>query len=378
MNRGASCLLAAVLSTASAAADTEVIQCRVSATADSQSPDSPASRVAAAQLALPEVLRGRLESLKLLACALGGPLSGLTVAGTPSDGEWIVTIDDPRGLESLISTLDRAYLTYGLPTVLVEPERPTSPQDRYACAAALSELRRLGLRAVDGEQARISRRDAADGAVSRGLDGSRARAVLDGLEGDFNLRIGLRMNTGEVAAYGIPLRFADAVVSQSLTRVGANDAVQVPSSAASARSRSEQSAERTALKWAIRDGVAAAAAAVSYEWIQTLEGHRPWGLELMHSSALCIETLKEQNPSLRLREHHPGVRSIMEGSATSVQSAAASFGALRVEQARPGYIRATCSQPSHAERGIWVIAAALAVSVIAAWRAMRRPQAWAR
>lgn len=377
MIRGAWHVLGAVLSASTALAGAEVIQCRIPAPADSRGPDSPSSRVAAAQMALPKMLRGRQESLKLVGCAVGGPLRGLSISTLPSDGEWLVTLEDRGQFEILVATLDRAHSAYGLPTVVVEPERPTSLQDRHACAAALSELRRLGLRAVDGEHARSARRDAADGAVARGLDESRARAALDASEGDFVLRIGVRIRAGEVAAYGISLQFVDAVVSQSLTRVGASAAVEVPSSAASARSKSEQSAERTALKWAVRDGVAAAAAAISHEWIQTLEERRPWSLELIDSSALCIKTLREQDPSLRLLEHNPGVRSILEGSAASVQAAAASFGTLRIDRERPGYVRMTCPKSRIAGSGLWLVATLFATLLAAAaWRVMRRPRGW--
>jgi hypothetical protein len=369
------CISAAVLIGASASIPSELSACQGTMTGDrlvvrvpaewaSGDPSSPAARLAAARTLLATVLTVDPHVKDLMACALASPTTSLSIQ--PDADSWTASLSGLEATIRLARILEKAHVDYGSPSVGVEPLRPTSVDDQSACERLMSSLGAAGMRAVDAGRMRADRRAHADRAVADGLDGMEGREVVDGLDLDFVIRAGLLATaSGESAPYRVPVSSAEAAVSMSLTQLGSRDAIELTPVVATARSRSQDSAKRQAEERALSDAAAAIASSVAREWIRSLDGTRPWILEIVGPGNDVVATVQSRHPELRMIEHRSGVRSLLEGPATAIEAAAGSASG-RVEQSRPGYLRIRCDVSAPGRLAWWSMGVTAGLVAIAA------------
>lgn len=354
------------------------VSCRMTPPSASARPEAPSSRLAAAQHLVMTISAAPPPSLNLMACALAEARSGLAVAFVEGSGEWSVSHADTNGLAALRSLLDEACAEYGAPSVAVEPARPSRPEDRAACRDIMSALASLGIRALDGDAERIARRNAADRAVSEGMDGTHAREIVDRMDADFTLRVGAIQRASSAPAYQLVMHSVEVEVTLHLTRVGSADAGAIAPVFSSARSTSADAAARQALQAALSDATAAAASAICTQWIKALDGSMPWTVELVGSPERCLDDMRRSQPALLVLEHRPGVRSVLQGPPDAVRSLAIPADGLALEQSRPGYLRISCVPATSGVGVAWAAAFGLGAAACVALLLRRKARAASR
>lgn len=315
------------------------------------------------------------DTRHLLAGALASPTGGIVLRADPASVEWEVAVADPERTWRDAMLLERAHAAFGAPAVIVEPERPSSPDDRLACSAIMSSLGRLGIRALDGEQARSTQRTTADRAVVDGLHGSVARDLVDRPDGDFILRIGMSRRSASATAYRVEMHSTEVTVTMRLIRRGSSEAIEIAPTHSTARSASADAATTQAERVALTGAGALAASVVSADWLRALDGRRQWVIEFTGGAEGCARCIAQEHPSLRLLEHHPGLRSLLEGTEDSVRAAAGSARVSAIEQVRPGYIRVRCADVLSMHALSWLGVAGGALVAVTGGVLMRRRRA---
>jgi hypothetical protein len=335
-------------------------------------PATPASRLLAARHAVDTCLLITGETRHLLAGALASPSGGLQLAVQPASAEWDVAVIDLERTRRAAVLLERAHAAFGAPAVIVEPERPSIPEDRRACSAIMSSMGRIGIRALDGEQARSTQRTSADRAVAGGLHGPVGRDLVDWPDGDYILRVGMSRQSANATAYGVEMHSSEVVISMRLIRRGSSEAIEIAPTHAIARSARTDAASAQAERLALADAGALAASMVSADWLGALDGTRHWVLEVSGGNEGCTQGISQQHTSLRVLEHRPAVRSLFEGPAESVRAAAGSAQGRRIEHMRPGYIRIVCMDALSMRPLTWLAVAAGVLVAITGGVSVRR------
>jgi hypothetical protein len=236
----------------------------------------------------------------------------------------------------------------------------------------MSSMDRIGIRALDGEQARATQRNSADRAVTGGLHGPVARDLVDWPDGDFILRVGMSRRSTNATAYGVQMHSGEAIVTMRLIRRGSSEVIEIAPTHAVARSASADAASAQAEQLALADAGALAASVVSADWLDALDGTRHWVLEVSGGNEGCAQGISQEHTSLRVLEHRPAVRSLLEGSEESVRAAADSARAWRIEHMRPGYIRITCTDALSTRILTWIAVAAGALMAVTGGMIVRR------
>jgi hypothetical protein len=347
---------------------------RVEAPSSSEDPASLKSRLAASRALLRSYFEDIAPSETLLAAWLAQQPDALDVLVDGASGEWIVACERPEHVTAGVTAISRLVMQYGMPIIAVEPERPTSVEDRRMSRELQAALASAGLRTVDGTAVRESRRTVVDEAVDRGLDGQVARETLDHLDADFIARIENRPTASRLeSVYGVELHLAERTCSVTLMRAQVDSVVVSWQDITQRRSRSRGAAEQDAEANAISSVAASLLAAIASDWIALAGDTRPWIVEVLHPIRDLPSALASGGKStVTVLEHRPGVRSVIEVRQSDVASIEELIPMGSVIRKRPGVV--LLAPRSMASSITWIAGgAALSILVCSAgWFALRR------
>lgn len=304
---------------------------------------SPDVRQAAARALLASEMRDLGSAEPLVVAWLAMKEEALQIREDPESRELIVTCDRPSTVREDVRSLLALTAAFGTPIVAIEPERPSSPDDRKASGGLQSALAQAGIRTLDGAAVRESRRAVVDSAVERGLDGDAGRAALDHLDADYLVRIESRQDPPRVEpVYGVDLHVAERHMTITLMRSQTDSVVRSWQHMAQGRSRSSQIALQDSEANAIPSVAVTVLAAIADEWIALAKGARPWIVEIHHPDQRISKALASgASGSIKVLEHRPGVRAVIEVAEPEVPQLDGLLGLGPELRRRPGVILVT-------------------------------------
>jgi hypothetical protein len=338
------------------------------------SPDSAQGRYIAALALLRSHMGKAGPTEPLLAAWLATRRDIMAVADSGSADAWRVSCGDPTSVMRLAEVLADMAAQYGMPIVIIEPERPSDLGDARASTSMQASIGDCGIRASDGNHVRARRRFLADQAVGLGMQPDLARDSIDYPDSDYVIRVRMQsLARAPDAVYGIDLHSAECTITFSLLRTMQDESLRSSSRTAQRRSRNPGHAAWDAEAAASSEATIYAVAAVTEEWSAIAEGTRPWIIEVIHpASSLDASLHRASGSPVKVLEHRPGIRSIIECSKEHVPSVIASFGAVTVVHQRPGFVLVAKSVRSMNPTATWILTITLATAAAFAVIAFRR------